>query len=335
MSLVKNKMNKMNKIDEVKDEQWIQVNEKNRKITEEFLRESTQLSPQTLKQYNSALRIYFNWIRENANNKNFYELKARDYLMYQNFLVRNGMSSSGIKFKRSAVSSLNNYVELYYADEYKDFRQYVTKAIATPPPQFVHEKEPLTMEEYNNLCSELEKKEMWQQLAYIKFSFASGARRAEVGQLLKEVVNYEPKILKTEKGDVKTYQTHNIRCKGRGIQGKIRKLQFDEPAKQAVEKWLLIRGDDDCSFVFVVKKDGKYQKVSESTFNSWANNHFEEIVGRRFHPHLIRETRATTMVMEQGKDIKSAQKLLDHKSSVTTEIYVIRKDEDNADDAFI
>jgi len=61
----------------------------------------------------------------------------------------------------------------------------------------------------------------------------------------------------------------------------------------------------------------------------------KKIVGRRFHPHLIRESRATTLVVEQGRDIKSAQKLLDHKSSTTTEIYVIRKDEDNADEAFM
>lgn len=328
-------MNKVVKIEDVTEENWILVNPENRKITEEFLRESTQLSPQTLKQYNSALRIYFNWIRENANNKPFYQIKARDYLMYQNFLVRNNMSSSGIKFKRSAVSSLNNYVELYYAEEYKDFRQYITKAIATPPPTFVNEKNPLTLQEYDNLCSKLEEKNLWQILAYVKFSFATGARRGEVRQLLKEIVEYEPKIISTENGDVKTYSTHPIRCKGKGFLGKVRKLQFDESAMESIKKWLSIRGDDDCKYVFALKSNGEYYQVGETTFNSWANNYIEPIIGRRFHPHLLRETRATTLVVEQGKDIKTAQKLLDHKSSTTTEIYVIRKDEEDADDAFL
>ena len=75
------------KIEEVTDEQWMLVNEESRKMVEEFLRESTQLSPYTLGQYASCLRIYFNWIRENANNKPFYEIRSRDFLMYQNWLV--------------------------------------------------------------------------------------------------------------------------------------------------------------------------------------------------------------------------------------------------------
>ena len=70
------------KIDDVTEEDWSQVNEENRKIVEEYIRESTQLSPQTLKQYTSALRIYFNWIRENADNKPFYEIKPKNYLMW-------------------------------------------------------------------------------------------------------------------------------------------------------------------------------------------------------------------------------------------------------------
>lgn len=328
-------MSELIKIEDVTDDQWNSVNMENKKIVEEFLRESTQLSPQTIKQYTSALRIYFWWIKENANNKPFFEIKAREYLQYQNYLVRNNMSPSAIKFKRSAVSSLNNYIELYYADEYKEFRNYITKAIASPPPSFVHEKEPLTMEEYKNLCSSLEQGEMWQELAYIKFSFATGARRAEVRQLLKEIVTYEPKTISTENGDIKIYTTHPIRCKGRGVLGKMRKLQFDQEAKDAIVKWLSVRGEDDCPYVFAVKSNGKYKQTGETTFNSWSTSYFEKIIGRRFHPHLLRESRATTMVVENGKDIKSAQNLLGHKSSTTTEIYVIRKDEDDADDAFI
>lgn len=325
----------MNKLESVTEEIWNSVNPENIKITNEFLRESTQLSPQTIKQYTSGLRLFFKWIKDNAEDKPFYKIKSRDYLQYQNFLVRNGLSSSSIKFKRSAVSSLNNYVELYYAEEYPDFRQYITKAISSPPPAFVNEKKPLTLEEYEGLCSELERMEMWQQLAYVRFTFSTGCRRAESRQLLKEVINYDPKIVQLENGQIKTYFTNSIRCKGRGIKGKVRKLQFDEVAMNAIKKWLEIRGEDNCEYVFVSKSNGEYNQIGETTFNNWSKLYFEKIVGRRFHPHLLRETRATTLVVEQGKDIKAAQKLLDHKSSTTTEIYVIRKDENDADEAFI
>jgi integrase len=328
-------MLEIQRIEEITDEDWLSVNPENRRIVDEFIKQSKQLSPQTLKQYVSALRIYFYYIKCNARDKPFYELKSRDYLFYQNWLTEKGLSSSAIKLKRSAVSSINNYISLYYADEYKMFRNYVTKAISTPPPAFVHEKEPLTMQEYADLCAELEKRELWQQVAYLRFSFASGARRAEVRQLLKEVVDYEPKIFQTDNGEVRLYTTNPVRCKGRGVTGKVKKLNFDQEAMDAIKKWLSIRGDDDCPHVFAVRKDGKYQQVKESTFNSWTEIYFSKIIGRRFHPHAIRESRATTLVVEQKKDIKAAQKLLNHQSSTTTEIYVIRKDEDNADDAFI
>ena len=61
---------------------------------------------------------------------------------------------------------------------------------------------------------------------------------------------------------------------------------------------------------------------------------FEPIVGRRFHPHLLRESRATQMVVEEGMDIKLAQKLLGHESSETTEIYIIRDNTDELDDLY-
>lgn len=336
-------MAKRTKMEEITDEKWSLVDSENRKIVEEYLEQSIQLSDHTLKQYTSALRIFFYWIYENAGNKKFYEIKSKDFLFYQNYLSKIGMSSSGIRLKRSAVSSLNNYIEVFYQDEYPMFRNYINKGIPTPKQKFINKKEPLTMEEYNNLCSELEKRELWQHLAYLKFSFSSGARRSEVAQLLKDVVNYEPKI-KTisvlndgvvEERVSKYYLTHNIRCKGSSKEGKIRQLAFDEEAMEAIKKWIAFRGEDNCEYVFISGSGDTSKKISVETFNFWCRTIFEEIVGRRVHPHLIRETRATTLVVEQGKDIEVAKKLLGHESSATTEIYVIRDEEDNADEAFI
>lgn len=325
----------MIKIDDVSDEKWGTVNPLNKKLVEEFLEQSTTLSDQTLKQYKSALRIYYYWVKDNAGDKPFHELKSRDFLFYQNWLTKLEQSSASIRFKRSAVSSLNNYISLYYGEEYKDFRNYITKGIPLPVVSFVNEKKPVNMTEYKNLCSVLEKEGRWQLLAYLKFSFSTGARRSEVRQLLKEVSMYEPKVIDNNGEKINVYATHKIRCKGRGKIGKVRQLNFDQDAMDAIKKWLEIRGDDDCPFVFVVKENGKYVNVSESTFNAWAENHFNRIVGRRINPHSLREARVTTMVVEQGKDISSAQKLLGHQSSSTTQIYLIREDEDEADDAFV
>lgn len=328
---------------EISDAEWLSVNPKNRKIVEEFLTESTQLSEQTLSQYESALKIYFYWIKQNAEDKDFDKIKSRDFLLYQNHLVRRGLSSSAVRLKRAAISSLNIYIETYF--EELNFRNYITKKVAPPPQAFVHDKEPMTLEEYHHMCDVLEKSNMWQQLAYLKFTFSTGCRRGESVQLLKEVAQYEKNVrdvkVKNEAGveEIKQatyYVTHKIRCKGRGKEGKIRVFQFDEDAMNAIKKWLEFRGEDDCPHLFVSKtKDGKTKNLNPATFNLWSKTIFEKILGRRFHPHLIREGRATSLVVEQGKDIKVAQMLLGHESSQTTEIYVIRNDKDMSNEAFV
>jgi len=324
----------MIKIDDVSIEDWSKVNEVNRKMVDEFLEQSTTLSEYTLRQYKSGLHIYFRYVSENLDNKPFYDLRGRDYLRFQNWLIKMEQSSNSIRFKRSCVSTFNNFVELYYGeDTYKGFRNYINKAISLPAMD-KKEKFPLSLEEYNHICETLAEQGKWQVRAYLIFSFETGARRNEVRQLLKECLSNEPKIVISNGEEKKIYSTNKIRCKGKGVMGKQRILQFGESAYNAIKKWLEVRGEDDCPHVFVTKSNEKYHQVGESTFNGWGNEHIEPILGRNFFPHLIRSSRVTTMVKEDGKSIDIAQKLLGHNSSATTSIYLVDKDKENADDAF-
>ena len=100
-----------------------------------------------------------------------------------------------------------------------------------------------------------------------------------------------------------------------------------------LKKWLEVRGKDDNPYVFVSKYGG-IKQVSENTFNKWCHKYFEPIIGRRIHPHLFRESRATNIVVGEGKNIEVAQALLGHNSSETTQIYVIRDTSEDSDDAF-
>lgn len=332
------------KIPSVTDEMWNQVCDFNRELAEEFLEESTHLSKRSLQQYTSAIKIFFWWVKEKKNNKKIIDVKSKDYLKYQNWLQRRGMSESGIRFKRSVISSFNEYIMLYYEEEYPTFRNFITKQIKVNKTGFVYDKRPLTPDEYRTLCDELEKKEDWQKLAYVKFTYSTGCRREESKQLLKEVVDYIPKIkmvkIKDSEGnecemESKSYKTHDIRCKGAGEVGKVRKLQFSEEAMEAIKKWLEVRGEDDCPYVFVSKYRKGIKQIHESTFNRWCRKTFAQIVGRRVHPHLFRESRATNLVVHSGRDMETARKLLGHESSETTKIYVIREDTNDADDAFV
>lgn len=134
-----------------------------------------------------------------------------------------------------------------------------------------------------------------------------------------------------------SYKTHDIRCKGRSAVGKVRKLQFGQDVMDALKKWLEVRGDDDCPYMFVVKsKDGsKVHQVSQSVFGDWCIKEFSEIVGRRTTPHNFRRSRATNLVCYDHRALETAQKLLGHESSETTQMYVIREDTEDADEAFV
>lgn len=315
------------KLTEVTEQEWSLVNEFNRNITEEFLQQQ-HLADKTLLQYRSALRQFFRFVHDQCMNKPLYELKPRDALKYQNFLMARGLSSSAVKLKRSVVSSLCGYLELYYGEDYPLFRNIYNKQIPNPPKALINEKKPLTEEELQLLIKTLEEREEWQMLAYIHFSYSTGARREEVRQLLKEVVTYKKVKEKPY------YLTHTIRCKGRSKLGKQRRLVFDETAMLAIQKWMEVRGDDDCPYVFVKKtKAGKVNQVNPTTFNYWCSEIFSEIVGRRVHPHQLRSTRATHIVLS-GKNIESAQKLLGHESTETTKIYVVKDTDDEIDDVF-
>lgn len=332
----------MERCDDVTQEMWEQVNKFNSGLVEEYLENQTHLSDKTQIQYRSNLKIFFWWVKEHLENKNCTEIKKKEFIRYLNWLTNRGLSDSAIKLKKSSVSAFCNYIVNFYEDEYPLFRSFVTSDMKVVQTGNVYEKQPLTTAEYQNLCDKLEELEEWEKLAWLKFSYSTGCRRAESRQLLKEVVNYSP-IVKTvniinENGEEVavesvSYKTHKIRCKGRSKVGKVRQLQFSQDAMDAIKKWLEVRGEDDCPYVFT---NSRGVQVGENTFNEWCQGLFTRIAGRRIHPHLFRESRATNLVVEEHKSVETAQKLLGHESSETTiKHYIIREDTDDADEAFV
>ena len=327
--------------EEITDEEWLTVNKYNREMVQDYLDNQSDLSAKTRPAYKSGLRIFFKYVKDYLGDKDFTKIKK-----YLNWLTNRGMSDSAIKFKKSCVSAFCNYVMMMYEEELPTFRNFTTglKVVQTG---YVHEKLPLTPDEYVALCQELEKCEEWQKLAYLVFSYSTGCRRAEARQLLKEVVDYPAKEKKIKiidedgkevEATSKQYQTHNIRCKGHSIVGKVRKLKFGEDAMHWIKKWLEVRGDDDCPYVFVIKqKNGETRQVGEGTFNDWCSGLFTKIVGRRVHPHLFRESRATNLVVYEHKSAEVAQKLLGHEDVSTTKNHYIIQDDSNdeSDEAFV
>lgn len=296
-------------------------------ILNEFLENSMQLSDKTKISYRSCLYSWFNWVRLNADNKRHVDLKSIDLLKYQNFLAKNEHSSSDIATKRYAISSLNLYILTYYEEEYKNFRNFVHKGVAKPEHSLKNEKLPPTRAELNMILDNLEERGELQKIAYLKFCYETGCRREEARQILKDVVNAKQNIKDMSGSEIHYYYTHDVRCKGRGKTGKIRKFIFTDYSMDAFKAWAESR-DDDCEYMFITSHNGKVVQAGETAFNYWATNDFSKILGRRFHPHIMREAAATIRSVEDGKSDKSIQSLLGHKDQSTTQLYIIRPNED-------
>lgn len=327
--------NRAEKIEEVTDEQWESINPFNREKVEEFLYESVHLSPNSLKQYRSGLRIFYWWVEEVLHGKNLYEIKKRDFMRYQNSLVRRGVSSNGIKFKRSTVSSMNKYLINFYEDEeeFLTFRNFV-EGVPNPAPNVVYNKNPLSEDEVEKIKKTLLEDKEYQILAAFSSLYDTGARRSEI-LLLKKNINSYKKIENSEGEFTGIYRSHEVRTKGRGEQGLMRPLYLSEEAIGHIKLWLDYRGEDDCDFIFAAKRNGVIQPISKSTVNYWFSEVISDIVGRRVNPHIVRSSRSTHLIAKSDGKLTQAQKLLGHKSSETTaQFYNLNKDEDTIEDMF-
>ena len=176
---------------DITDEEWLTINKFNRDMVQDYLDNQSDLSAKTRPAYKSGLRIFFKYVKDFLEDKNFTQIKKKEFQKYLNWLTNRGLSDSAIKFKKSCVSSFCNYIMMMYEEEMPTFRNF-TSGLKVVQTGYVHEKLPLTPSEYIALCEELEKRKEWQKLAYLVFSYSTGCRRAEARQLLKEVVEYPP-----------------------------------------------------------------------------------------------------------------------------------------------
>lgn len=323
------------KIDNVTDEEWEKVNSFNRELVEEFLFESVHLSQQSLKQYRSSLRLFYTWVENVLHGKPVYKIKKKEFMRYQNSLVRRGMSSSGIKFKRSAVSSMNNYLINFYedSDEFETFRNFVT-GVPNPSPNRVYDKVALTVEEVKKIKEALMESEEYQILAAFSVMYASACRRSEFIQLKRDTTKLS-ELKNNNNEPIGVYKTSQVRGKGSGEQGTLFSLFLDQEAIDHIKLWIEQRGDDGCEYIFVSEIEGEVQQINTTTVNYWFTEIISDIVGRRVNPHIVRASRSTHLIKSHGGKLNHAQKLLNHKSSeVTANFYDLNEDEDEIEDMF-
>lgn len=319
---------------------WQKVCNHNKVLVEEYLINlgATGKSQKTIKVYTHNLKLFFQWVLEQRQNKEFHTLKKRDYSAWLNYLVNTqNLSSARVRVLRSTVSSLSNFCEDVLSEddefpEYEDYRNNILK-IAAPALTNVRKKTFLTMEQIEKLLELLIEKEDYQKALYVMLSFKTGARKAEIAQF--KVSDF--KTIHDNKGKL-FYRTHSIRCKGKGTEGNKREFTvLKEEIYSFLQMWLKQREingiPSDLDALFVLNSKNGWYPVKPTTFNSWCDG-FTELLGVPVYPHAFRSSIATYFVNVEKKEMSKVQSLLGHKSMETTQHYIEDTSEEDIFDLF-
>jgi site-specific recombinase XerD len=267
-----------------------QINPKNKKLVERFLKEkNTRCSDASIKGYTSDLNIFFTWNLLNNENKFFVDVKKIELADFFSYCVEE-LKWGSARFGRvkSCLSSLSEFIERYYDEDYPHFRNVILKAIESMPKNAVREKTILSEQQVNDLLNHLKNDlSRPQEACLLALAIASGARIAEWIRFTTDIIDEE----NTAFDDMFLETTKKIKTKGRTKTGKmIEKYIIKDLFLPYYKDWLVERekimnekGKDHNSIF--IKRNGEPAKVD--TVRGWIVK-WEEFLGVPFYPHCLR-----------------------------------------------
>lgn len=317
------------KANDITDEMWAEIRKEHRNLVKEYLEVNTHLSPQTKLQYESGLKHFFWWVHEILNDKPLQDISKRDFMRYMSFMQNRGLSSSGMAFKKSAVSAFNIYIENIVSEDDKDtygtFRNF-TRGLQPIPQNQVYSKEPITHEEYELIINTLLDDKNYLGVAWVVTAFNTGARRAEIIQFKTEILDYPMP-------EGQNYIMSNI-VMGKGrAGGKPLQYMVNKEALEYMKLWVDKRGYEH-EYIFTTNYGGINQ-MSNSWANNFCNDVLSDIIGRRVNPHIFKSS-AITFLLNQNIDINLVSKFVaQHEDvSTTSKFYDLRNFEEEKGQIF-
>lgn len=305
------------KLPEVTKEMLKECNIENLDICQEFLDVNAQLSSETKKQYISATNQFIYWVHTSLNDKPWNKITKRDFMRYMSYLMNRGMSSSGLKLKKSSVSTVNTYIENVVAESeesFKTFRNF-TKGLGQISKNQVYQKIAISEEEYKILIKTLRDDENYLGCAWVSTMFSVGCRRSGCIQFKTEILNYP-----IEEGGYIT--AHVVREKGMAG-GKFVQYLIPQEALKYIRLWIEKRGYES-EFIFTTKYGGEIKKMSKEWGDTFCADVLSDILNRRINVHLFKSS-CITALLKQGVDIQFVSKYVAmHENISTTSIYDLR-----------
>lgn len=240
--------------------------------------------------------IVFTYMLKHCSNKSFVDLKKREIVALQNWLINeNGNSPARVRRIKAALSSLSNYIETILDDEYEDFRHIVRK-IENPANNKVREKSVFTTDEIENVLSRLIEDGKYQIACALALAVYSGRRKAEltrfkVDYFKPEYVHFDYFYVTPEK--ILTKGSKLIDCY-------VIKPGFDP----YLNKWMEARKalNIESEWLFVTKgADGSYVQATAETLNSWSQT-IDRYCDKPFYFHSMRHLFVSNLVRDGMSD---------------------------------
>jgi len=308
------------KLPEVTNEMFNQCNPENLKLIKEFEEMHPLLSSQTKAQYRSGVKQFTWWVKTALNDKAFYEITKRDFNRYLSYLINRGMSSSGIKFKKSCVSTICEYAERILSEGMKEYEKFhnFTKTDIKIPKNYVYNKIAISEAEYKILIDTLMEDKNYLAVAWISAAYNTGARRGGLRGFKTEIV-YKPV------GDGQEYIMSNfVREKGASEDGKQCEYIIPISTLYYLNLWVEKRGYEH-EYLFTTKHNGTYNQISLGWADDLCSNTLSDILGRRINPHLFKAS-AISNYLSSGMDLKFVSKHIGQHAdiSVTSAFYDLR-----------
>lgn len=276
-------------------EKLAKVNPSNMQLKADFLDylKSVQRSPLTIRGYDNDLDIFFCWVLDNADNKDFVKITKRELVRFQNWLCgENENGSARVRRIKSAISSLSNYIEaiLDTDEEFKDFRSIVRK-IENPALQPVREKTVLTDEQVEYLLNTLTERGQYEKACLVALEMFSGRRKAELPRF--RVSDFDDEHIVC---DGALYKSSPIKTKGRALGKYIPCYTLVKDFKPYLDRWMSYREENGIESEWLLPDpNNPSEQLSISTLNSWAES-FSSILGVPFYHHSARHRYCTYLV---------------------------------------
>lgn len=280
------------------DEILKQVNPKNKKLMERFLKNySTKRSPQTIIGYRSDLNIFWAWNYLQNEDKDFLKIKKIDLMDFFDYGVLE-LKWASQRYSRihSCLSSFSTWIERTYdEDEIGNFRN-LLPYIDKPVKSAIRPKTVLSDEQIDTLFKELDKQGRHQEQCLLSLAISSGARVSELARFTLDLIDenntaFDGLFLET---------TREIQTKGRGVNGKMLiKYIIKDKFLPYYKKWLVKREEflkevnvENDSLFIVLSGVNKGSPASSDNLKSWIGS-WSKILNVDIHPHCLRHYNIT------------------------------------------